>query len=73
MKKRLAVVLMVLLVFMLPLIALASQYVGNSNSGKFHYSSCRWAQKIASYNRVDYDSREDAVNDGYVPCKVCRP
>ena len=48
-------------------------YVGNSNSGKFHNPSCQWALKIASYNKVTFNSREDAINQGYEPCKVCNP
>lgn len=52
---------------------LASSYIGNANSGKFHYSDCRWANKISYHNRVYFNSREEAINSGYVPCKVCDP
>lgn len=48
-------------------------YVGNSNSYKFHESYCSHAKKIASHNRVELNSREKAINSGYVPCKVCNP
>lgn len=50
-----------------------AEYIGNSNSKKFHLPDCRWAQEIAPQNRVEFRSREEAVKAGYVPCKVCRP
>jgi len=48
-------------------------YVGASTTGKFHYTYCRWAQKIRGDHRVYFDSREEAIDAGYVPCKVCQP
>lgn len=50
-----------------------SSYIANSNTRKFHRNDCRYGPKISPQNRVKYDSRDDAVADGYVPCKVCRP
>ena len=52
---------------------LASNYVGNANSKKFHYADCTSAQKIKISNRVEFNSREEAVNAGYIPCKKCQP
>lgn len=46
--------------------------VSNSSSKKFHRPDCRWVQKIAPQNRVEFRSREEAVRAGYVPCKVCK-
>ena len=51
----------------------AGSYIGNSNSGKFHLSTCTWGQKTAEHNRVYFNSRNDAVSQGYVPCKACNP
>lgn len=52
----------------------ASQlYWGSSQSDKFHYPSCRWAHKIKHSNLIVFKSRQEALNAGYVPCKVCRP
>lgn len=48
-------------------------YVANSNTGKFHYASCRYVGRMSEHHKVFYDSREDAAGDGYVACKVCRP
>ncbi|OIQ59720.1 thermonuclease precursor [Moorella thermoacetica] len=51
----------------------AAKYIGNSSSKKFHYPDCQWAQKISPRNRVEFSSRQEAINAGYQPCKVCRP
>ena len=48
-------------------------YWASSKSGKFHYPSCEWAQKIYGSNKVVFHSREKAINSGYVPCQVCGP
>jgi len=50
-----------------------SKYMGNSNSHKLHFSDCRWAEKTSPANRVYFNTREEAINAGYVPCKVCNP
>lgn len=51
----------------------SGSYIGNSNSGKFHKSTCKWGQKTAEHNRVYFNNRNDAISQGYVPCKVCNP
>ena len=48
-------------------------YVGNISSHKFHKPDCRWAKKISTGNRAYFKSRQEAINKGYTPCKVCRP
>lgn len=48
-------------------------YWASSNSGKFHYPSCEWGQKISGKNKVVFNSREQAINAGYAPCQVCSP
>ena len=52
---------------------LSATYIGNSNSKKFHYSDCRTVAKMNPVNKVTLNSREEAVSQGYVPCKVCKP
>ena len=49
------------------------EYIGNARSHKFHRPDCRWAKKIGPVNRVSFKSRQEAINQGYVPCKVCKP
>lgn len=49
------------------------QFVGSINSNKYHYPSCRWAQRIYPENEIWFSSPQGAQAKGYVPCKVCRP
>ena len=48
-------------------------YVGNKNSKKFHFADCDGAKSMNKSNKVEFDSREDAVSKGYTPCKTCKP
>lgn len=48
-------------------------YVGSAQSNKFHYPGCRMAKKINEGNLITFSSREEAVNAGYISCKVCHP
>ncbi len=49
------------------------KYVASKNSKVFHKSDCTWAKRIAPKNLVHYKTREDAINDGKRPCKMCKP
>lgn len=51
----------------------ATTYVGSSSSNKYHYTTCKWAQKILPENLVTFNSPEEAMKSGYMPCKVCKP
>lgn len=48
-------------------------YIGNLNSKKFHYSGCREERKMSEHNRVGFNTRDEAVGQGFIPCKVCNP
>ena len=48
-------------------------YVGNSNTHKFHQSFCSWADNIKSGNQVSFSSRQEAIDSGYSPCGHCNP
>ena len=48
-------------------------YIANSNTMKLHLSSCRHADSISDHNKVSFSNRDEAVNKGYEPCKVCNP
>ncbi len=50
-----------------------SQYVGSKNSTKYHYTWCKWAQKVSPRNKITFNSVKEAKSAGYVPCKVCKP
>jgi nuclease (SNase domain protein) len=47
--------------------------VASINKEPFHRISCRWAQKISPKNAVYYNTRQEAIQDGHRPCKVCKP
>lgn len=53
--------------------ALATTYVGNLNSWKFHYYGCRWERQMYEKNRYYTANRQELIDMGMVPCKVCRP
>lgn len=50
------------------------EYVVNTDSGKFHLSTCASAQTLSADNKLVYTgSREDLVDQGYTPCGRCKP
>lgn len=51
----------------------SKKYVGNKNTKKFHLNTCSYANEISSSNKIYFNSRQDAINQGYIPCKVCKP
>lgn len=69
----LAMVLVVILLFVGLLIAAQFKYVGSAKSNRYHYHSCEWALKIHPDNLVTFRSAKQALEAGYVPCKVCKP
>lgn len=52
----------------------AKDYVVNTNTGKFHRTNCRYVDTIADHNRWDaHIERQELIDQGYEPCKVCKP
>jgi DNA-entry nuclease len=51
-----------------------SSYVANKNTKKFHYPSCSSVEDMKEKNKLYFDgSREELIEQGYVPCKRCNP
>lgn len=49
-------------------------YILNTETGKFHLSSCSYANKINEENRAEcVDTRENLIAMGYEPCGRCNP
>ena len=46
-------------------------YIGNSKSYVFHRQNCRYLPHES--NRLYFDSRKEAIDAGYRPCRKCRP
>ena len=51
----------------------SANYIGNSNTGKFHKSSCSSVSDMSESNKVFFSSRDDAISQGYIACKRCNP
>jgi hypothetical protein len=74
-------VLLILLLFttLLALLGAAPKpgykFVGNKTSQKhrFHTFTCDFAKEISDEHAIYFKSKEDAVKQGYTPCKVCKP
>jgi len=49
------------------------KYVASKNSKVFHKPECRWAKRIKPANLVGYNSREEVIEAGKRPCKMCKP
>lgn len=49
----------------------SGQYIGNKNSKKFHLPTCR--SLPAPENQVYFDTRDEAVKQGYDSCGICKP
>lgn len=57
-----------------PVPAAAGTYVANKNTKKFHYPNCTAVSKMSAKNRWDFTGdRQELINQGYVPCKICNP
>jgi len=74
-KIRVWVSIIILMVFSIFCISLAAdfKYIGSSQSNKYHYPNCKWAKKISPKNLVTFKTAQEALEVGYVPCKVCKP
>ena len=49
-------------------------YILNINSKKIHNPTCESVQKMKPSNKKEYmGSLEDLLQQGYVPCKMCKP
>ena len=51
-----------------------TNYVVNTNTGKFHNPFCSSVKTIKDDNRWDYTgTRDELISNGYNPCKKCNP
>jgi len=48
-------------------------YLANKNSHILHRPSCPLGQKTSPANRLKFDSKTDALLQGYSPCRSCKP
>ena len=51
-----------------------TDYIVNTNTGKFHYPSCRSVKQMKESNKMYYTgTRDDLISQGYDPCGNCNP
>lgn len=51
-----------------------TDYIVNTNTGKFHYPSCRSVKQMKESNKMYYTgTRDDLISRGYDPCGNCHP
>lgn len=49
-------------------------YILNTKSKKFHRPTCSAAEDISPANKSGYSgSRDELIEEGYTPCKICNP
>lgn len=49
-------------------------YIGNKNTGKFHYPSCHSVKQMKEKNKAYfYGDRSDVTGQGFQPCQNCNP
>lgn len=73
MKKFLSAIVVAVVMIMTFSTVLASVYVGNSKSKKFHQADCSFVGRMKSSNLVYFNTRDEAIGAGYIPCKRCNP
>ena len=49
------------------------KYVSSKNSKVFHIPDCTSAKRIKPENLITYNSKDEAINAGKRPCKICKP
>ena len=48
-------------------------YVGSSESDKYHNPKCRWVESINETNFIHFETEDEASAAGYIPCGTCKP
>lgn len=49
------------------------QYIGNKNSKVFHRLDCSSVKDMKDKNKVEFYSRDEAIDMHYKPCGACNP
>lgn len=48
-------------------------YWGNMKTHRFHYPWCKEAKKVNTDNLKFFQGRQDAIDSGLSPCRICKP
>jgi hypothetical protein len=71
--KVLEKILPLALIFTLAIATMSLAYIGNARSHIFHADDCYYVTRMNENNKVYFEDRQDAIDSGYRPCKVCHP
>ena len=74
-KKIKTYMIVICLVAIIPLTVYSGdyQYVASKFSVKYHLPTCKQALRIHERNRIMFNTAQEAVRAGYLPCGVCKP
>jgi len=48
-------------------------YVANTSSRIVHRADCRWVGQMAPHNSVGFARLDNALAEGFRPCRYCLP
>ena len=48
-------------------------YIANKNTKKFHMADCPSVKEMKDSNKVPFATKDEALEEGYKPCKRCNP
>ena len=48
-------------------------YIGNKKSRIFHLASCNSVKDMSEKNKIEFLTRNEAIEKGYKPCNRCKP
>lgn len=48
-------------------------FIGVISTKKFHRADCGYVSKIKKDNYIQFDTKKDAVNQGFISCLICKP
>lgn len=50
-----------------------TNYIGNSKTMKFHKKECSSVQTMKLENKTVFETKDEAKEQGFIPCKTCKP
>lgn len=68
--KKIAICIFFLLIFV-PNVIAGEFFLASRNYNTYHDPDCKWAKNIKPENLIIFQSAEEAVKAGFIPCKFC--
>lgn len=76
---RKAVIWVLILIFLTGFVNVAAgsdpkiKFIASIKSNRYHYPWCKRAKRIKQEYLIVFDSPEQAREENYIPCKICKP